>query len=201
MTNNQLLKKTDLEQAELWVRPVRLQDGSGSKMTYSAPNENTTHSNQPPLPSSPQTPPPQTARLQRLVHELAAQLADDKERLLGELQPHLVRLAVAIARRIVGTEIRQNRRVVQQTVRAALDELSYATRLQVRAHPDDEPLVRQILSTDGAITGNFLEMRVVADSRVERGGCVVESDRGIIDASIPTQFVQLQKTLLAYLDE
>ena len=135
------------------------------------------------------------------MHDLAAQLAHDKERLLGELQPHLVRLAVAIARRIVGAEIRQDRQVVQRTVRAALDELAYATGLQVRVHPDEERIIRQTLSTDETFIGNFSEIKVIADPGVERGGCVVESDRGIIDATIPTQFLQLQKSLVAYLEK
>jgi len=100
----------------------------------------------------------------------------------------------------VAAEIRQDRQVVERTVRAALEELSFATKLQVRVHPDDEPIIRQILTVDETIVSKFSEMKVIADPTVERGGCVVESDRGIIDASIPTQFVQLQKTLLSYLE-
>lgn len=199
--NSRLLKKASLDQTGLWLRPVRLQDAGGNETMHSAPDDNATQLNQPSLPPSPETPPTQITRLQRLVHDLAAQLTRDKERLLGELQPHLVRLAVAIARRIVGAEIRQDRQVVQRTVRAALDELSHATGLQVRVHPDEERIIRQTLSTDETFIGNFSEIKVIADPSVERGGCMVESDRGIIDATIPTQFVQLQKSLLAYLEK
>jgi len=189
---SRLLKKTSLDQAGLWVRPMRF----GAVSAAEAPAA----SQQVASPSPPQVQPMQIARLQRLVHDLTTQLTHDKERLLGELAPHLVCLAIAIARRIVAAEIRQDRQVVERTVRAALEELSFATNLQIRVHPDDESIIQQILTVDETMVSKFSEMKVIADPTVERGGCVVESERGIIDASIPTQFAQLQETLLSYLE-
>ncbi len=163
-------------------------------------------SNPAPQPSSSDPPTTQISearRLENLVHDLITQLAHDKERLLEELQPQVVRLSIAIARRIVEAEIRQDRRIVQRTVRAALKELAYASGLRIRVHPDDEPLIQQIVTTDDMIMSNFAPVILVPDPSVQRGGCVVEveSDRGIIDATISTQFVQLQKSLLAYIQD
>ena len=103
----------------------------------------------------------------------------------------------------IEAEIRQDRRIVQRTVRAALKELAYASGLRIRVHPDDEPLIQQIVTTDDMIMSNFAPVTLVPDPSVQRGGCVVEveSDRGIIDATISTQFVQLQKSLLAYIQD
>ena len=39
-------------------------------------------------------------------------------------------------------------------------------------------------------------VRVVADERVMRGGCKVESEVGLIDASVDTQFEQVSRELL-----
>lgn len=201
--SSRLIKKSSLGAEGVWVRPVRLANGSNSQaLPDNRPMIRSQPLGQPSVPFVEQDGEPvPTDRLKRLVHDLTIQLAQDRERLLAELQPHLVRLAISIARRIVGAEIRQDRRVVQRTVRAALEELSYAAGVQVRVHPDDELLVRELFMTDQTIIGNLGEPRVMADPGVERGGCVVECDRGIIDANIPTQFVELQKSLLAYLQE
>ncbi len=141
------------------------------------------------------------ARIRHLLHDLTTQLARDRERLLDELRPHVVRLAISIARRIVAAEIRQDRRVVERTVKAALDEVACEGELQVRVHPDDRPLVEQALATDDTVLGRFSHLRVIADRGVERGGCVVESDHGILDANIPTQFGRIQTTLLTSIEQ
>jgi len=71
--------------------------------------------------------------------------------------------------------------VAQEAIEALL--LS-ARHVSVRVHPDDQPLVAQgaaeILQARGA--------RLVADPAVTRGGCLVESDIGIIDASIESRW-------------
>jgi len=196
---NRLLKKTALDQAGVLVRPVQLAANPQSPAHPAPPSPH-------PQPSSSNPPTTQISeaeRLENLAHDLITQLAHDKERLLEELQPQVVRLSIAIARRIVEAEIRQDRRIVQRTVRAALKELAYASGLQIRVHPDDEPLIQQIVTTDEEIMSNFSPVTLVPDPSVQRGGCVVEveSDRGTIDATISTQFVQLQKSLLAYIQD
>ena len=143
----------------------------------------------------------QLARIRSVLHDLTTQLAHDKERLLDELRPHLVRLAISIAQRIVAAEIHQDWQMVERTVRAALKELSCEGELQVRVHPDDKATIEQALGADETILSGISELRVIADPSVERGGCIVESDYGTIDANIPTQFAQLQRTLLAYLED
>ena len=179
------------------MRPVRLAATPQSPAHPAAPNPA-------PQPSSSDPPATQISearRLEDLAHDLITQLAHDKERLLEEIQPQVVRLAIAIARRIVEAEIRQDRRIVQRTVRTALEDLAYASGVQIRVHPNDEPLIQQVVTTDDMIISSFSPVTVVPDPSVQRGGCVVESDRGIIDATISTQFVQLQKSLLAYIQD
>ena len=189
---NHLVKKTDIDHSGLWVRPVRLESSFGQKTVLRQEDA---------AGSEPYIERDQMARIRHLLHDLTTQLAHDKQRLLDELRPHVVRLAIGIARRIVAAEIRQDRRIVERTVKAALDELACEGELQVHVHPDDRVMVERAVAIDGAILGRFSDLRVVADPGVERGGCVLESDHGIIDANIPTQFARIQRTLLAYLEQ
>lgn len=196
---SRLLKKTDIDEAGLWVQPVRLENSFEPE--YEPAPEVATSSQGPTAPGEPDIEGEQMARVRHLLHDLTTQLAHDKQRLLEELQPHVVRLAVSIARRIVAAEISQDRRIIERTVKAALDELACEGELHVRVHPGDRPLVERALAADETVLGQLCDLRVIADPSVERGGCVVESDHGIIDADIPTQFAQIQRTLLAYLEQ
>lgn len=190
---SRLLKKSEMDEAGLWVRPVRL----APDFAEAAPPTPLVA----PAAAEADSEAAHFARIRHLLHDLTTQLAHDKERLLDELQPHLVRLALAIARRIVAAEIRQDQHLVERTVRAALEELACEGELHVRVHPDDAPLVRRVLATEESFGEGFSDLRVLADQTIERGGCIVESDHGIIDADIPTQFAQIQRTLLAYLEQ
>lgn len=190
-----LLKKTDIEQQGIWVRPVLDKEGftteSELELKPTASDQSADGSVEPAADLQ------SLARIRHVLHDLATQLAQDKQRLLEQLRPHLVELAISIARRIVAAEISQDRRIVERTVKAAMDELATGGELQVRVHPGERTSVERVLAGDEAIMGQFSNMRVIADSNIKRGGCVVESDYGIIDANLPTQFAQIQKALLA----
>jgi len=194
-----LLKKADIDQRGLWVRPVRFESGFGQETN---PLSNPPDSDGTAVaPIDLQDEAAQRMRIRNLLHDLTTQLAHDKERLLEELQPHIVRLAIAIARRIVAAEIRQNPRVVERTVKAALEDLACHGELHVRVHPDDRPVVQELLESDETLLGQLSNLRVIGDSSIKRGGCIVESDYEIIDADIPTQLAQIHRSLPTYIEQ
>ncbi len=197
--SERLLKKADVDQRGLWVRPVRFKSGFGHDTN--PPSNPADSDGTAPASADLQDGSAQRARIRNLLHDLTTQLAHDKERLLEELQPHLVRLAIAIARRIVAAEIRQDRRVIERTVKAALEDLACHGELHVRVHPDDQPVVQNILQTDETLLGRLSNLRVIGDSSIERGGCIVESDYEIIDADIPIQLAQIHRSLSGYVEQ
>ncbi len=196
---NRLLKKTDIDRAGLWLQPVGAEPSFAQEVALAPESVPSRQSS--PAPLEPDVQGEQIARIRHVLHHLTTQLAHDKQRLLDELLPHVVRLAITIARRIVAAEIRQDSRVVERTVKAALDELACEGELQVHVHPDERTIVTRALEADGTLPGRLTDLRVIADRSIEQGGCVVHSDHGIIDANISTQFAQIQETLLAYLEQ
>jgi flagellar assembly protein FliH len=105
------------------------------------------------------------------------------------LQQDLARaLAVSathLARQIVRSEVASRPELIATVAQEALDTLLMSARqVVVRVHPDDQPLVAQgaaeALSARGA--------RLVADASIARGGCLVESDIGVVDASIAARW-------------
>ena len=92
---------------------------------------------------------------------------------------------VSWARRVGGGERGANPQQVPAVAHVVLGALLLSARhITVRVHPDDHPLVAQgaeeVLKARGA--------RLLADAGLTRGGCVVESDIGIVDASIESRW-------------
>lgn len=111
--------------------------------------------------------------------------------LLRKAEQQVVQLSLAIARRIVQREITLDRELVAAMGRVALDRLSTASAATIRLHPDDYAAVVRgsASSSDGATS-------IVADPMVRRGGCLVQSDLGVIDLGVDAQIQEIARTLL-----
>lgn len=116
-------------------------------------------------------------------------LAESYSRQLDALQQDMARaLAVSathLARQIVRSELTQRPELVAAVAQEAVDTLlRSAQHITLRVHPDDHVLVTQgaadVLEARGA--------RVLSDASITRGGCVVESDIGVIDASVEARW-------------
>jgi flagellar assembly protein FliH len=108
---------------------------------------------------------------------------------LGGLQQDMARsLALAatqLARQIVRAELASQPVLITKIAQEAIDTLLLSAKhITLRVHPDDQPFVAQgageVLAARGA--------RLLADASMSRGGCVVESDIGVIDASLETRW-------------
>lgn len=107
----------------------------------------------------------------------------------------LVRLSVRIAEKIIGEELRTRPETVVDIVRECLRGIRNQQNLTVRVSPGErEEVQRQVASLHSAIAlGGSLQ--VVADPAVLTGGCIVESERGIVDARLQTQLGLLEDVL------
>jgi flagellar assembly protein FliH len=109
-------------------------------------------------------------QLEQLEHGLAVQVAE---------------VAVALARQVVRSELTTRPEFVATVVQEALAvALAAAQQVTVHLHPDDHALVQahagEALAARGA--------RLVPDAALARGGCVVETEMGVIDASLEARW-------------
>ena len=122
-----------------------------------------------------------TAQLGQLTQSYGEEL----DALQQDMARALAVSATHLARQIVRSEIAAQPELVATVAQEALDTLLMSARqITVRVHPDDHPLVVQgaaeVLAARGA--------RLLADASIARGGCLVESDIGVVDASVAARW-------------
>ena len=131
------------------------------------------------------------AMLRRLAQTLD-ELAEVRLAMIRQTERQMVQLALAIAKRVVRREVMLDRELTLTMARVALDRLGNSTSVTIRLHPDDfHATVRR---HDDLHAGQ--RVTVVADPAVSRGGCLVESDFGYVDASVDAQFHEIARALL-----
>jgi flagellar assembly protein FliH len=130
---------------------------------------------------------PVLERYTRTVDELAAA----RRRMRREAEEDVVRLGLAIGRRIVRRELTIDPEAVLGVVKAAFDRLEHREVDRVRLNPEDAPLVKRML----AETPGRTAIEVVPDPRLDRGSAIFETARGNLDASVDTQLAEIQRGL------
>jgi len=130
---------------------------------------------------------PVVERLTRAIQELA----NWKPRLRREAEGDLLRLAVAMARRILRREIVLDPDAMHGLILGALEKLQSQEICRVRVHPAHAPLVTACLGQGTA--GAAVE--VLPDPSRELGTVIFETERGNLDASVESQLREIERGL------
>jgi flagellar assembly protein FliH len=131
------------------------------------------------------------AMLRRLTDTLE-ELTTLREQMIHQTERQMVQLALAIARRIVHREVSIDQDLLIAMARVALDRLGESAQVTVRLNPQDFEATSAVRSTEWAGT----HVAVVADARVGRGGCSVESDFGLMNVGVDAQIHEIARALL-----
>ena len=120
-----------------------------------------------------------------------------RERMKTESEKALLHLAVRVAEKIVGEQLRLHPDTIVPIVREALKSVGQERQLTLLVHPDHREMVQANLDRLQAMVGSSRQIHLVANPDVAPGGCVVESELGVIDAKLETQLKCLEQTLLS----
>jgi flagellar assembly protein FliH len=129
------------------------------------------------------------------LNALFDSITKDASRFAGDLEREAYRFAVAVAERIVKREITLDESVVMRQMREAIRRIVGVEIITVRVHPEDEVLVRSHRSAMLSSSDSVREILIEGDESIERGGCILESSTGNVDARIGSQLRQIETAL------
>ncbi len=127
------------------------------------------------------------SRLTRTIEEMSK----SKARFRAEVEEDAVKLALAIARKVLNRELTSDPEALAGLARVALDKLNLRELQRVRVHPGDVQTIERMLNASSAPK----RVEVIADGTLERGGAIFETDRGRLDASVTTQLGEIERGL------
>jgi flagellar assembly protein FliH len=132
------------------------------------------------------------SRFTTIVEDFLAQ----REELLKSSEETVLRLALAVARRVTLEAIEVNEEVVLGTVRSALRHIIDKENVTIRVNPEDLKIVREHSSEWLGIAEGTRSLEIEEDERIRRGGCLVETEAGNVEAQIDKQIQTLEKALI-----
>lgn len=120
-----------------------------------------------------------------------AGLTDLRDKVMRESEADLLTLSIMVARRVIQREIGLDPQILAGVISTALDAVSDLDRVTIRLHPEDYALVNS--DRERFVTGIGRESLVTLapDGQIMRGGCMVDTPTGTIDARIETQLEEI----------
>lgn len=118
--------------------------------------------------------------------------AHDVQNAVRQLEPLVVELALIVAGRIVENEIAACPLYLRDVLRSALAAAGNVKVVRVRVHPEDHELVDA-----GLVSDLSFGVEIVADPGVARGGCIVDTAAGFVEAQPEERLAELRRQILA----
>jgi flagellar biosynthesis/type III secretory pathway protein FliH len=134
----------------------------------------------------------------------ARELSATVEELTTRTETVAIDLALRIAEQALGAAIAVDAERVIDVVRGALRRLVERERVLLLVNPDDLDIVRERVADLVGELGGIEHCEVQAERRVARGGAVVRTEEGEVDATLDTKLARAREVLedeLARTDE
>jgi flagellar assembly protein FliH len=129
------------------------------------------------------------------ISEAVAELELIRERLRQQAEGDLIRLAITVAERVVHREMVLDPDALGALVKTAFAKVQAREVSRVRLHPALESVVTKTLERCGA-----RETVLMPDPGLKPGELLFETSQGVLDASLKSQFNEIERALLARLD-
>lgn len=135
-------------------------------------------------------------RLVGRLHIILDRAMDKRAEILAETESQVVELVLLVAKKVVKVISENQKNVVVQNIQQALRKLKTKSDVIVRVNLADLQLSTEHVKDFVQMTENAKKIQIVEDGAVDRGGCVIETDFGEIDARISSQLSELEEKIL-----
>ena len=121
---------------------------------------------------------------------------DKRNLIIEESETQLINLVLLISQKVIKVISENQKNVVINNVIQALRKLKTRGEVVVRVNLADVQLTTDHIKDFMRMVDNIRSITVLEDSTVDRGGCIIETDFGEIDARIASQLNEIKDRIL-----
>ncbi|MEN6348088.1 MAG: FliH/SctL family protein [Syntrophomonas sp.] len=129
--------------------------------------------------------------------EILEEARQTKLEMMKTSEPDMVRLAMAVAKKVIVGELSTNPNIIINILRQALGFLDQPGNVTVYVNPADVAKIFEVMETESFtdVGTNDVNINVYADNRISPGGCILDSDAGSVDAQVETRITSVEKAV------
>jgi flagellar assembly protein FliH len=130
------------------------------------------------------------------LHIILSKSIEKRFDILKDSEAQVIHLILQIARKVVKVISENQKNIVINNTIQALQKLKNKSDVVIRVNLADLNLVTEHTKDIINMIENVKSITVMEDSTVDRGGCVIETDFGEIDARIAAQLREIEERIL-----
>jgi len=128
---------------------------------------------------------------------LLEEARQSKLKVFRSYEADMVRLVMAMVKKVIAGELKTNPDIIINILQEAIDFLDRPENITVYVNPQEVENILEVMDkgylTD--IGSNNINMDIKADERISRGGCLLESDAGSVDAQLETRIASVNNAI------
>lgn len=130
-----------------------------------------------------------------LKSNLGAFMSSEK-RVFDALAPELVEISLEIAKKIIKHEVQMDPQIVIDTVLDIMRNIpKNEPKLTIKVNPAQSQYVKDNLPEQLTLLGVESKLSIVSDENITEGSCILQTNNGVVDASIEAQLDIIQNAL------
>lgn len=124
----------------------------------------------------------------RSINQDVFHVEDYKKVLKNDMQKKILPLSLATAKKIVGEEMKLNPNAIVDIVLEAIKKVTQSYHVKLKVFPEDYAELEKHKKIILEKLGNIETFSIEASKDVPKGGCIIETEHGIINATLDNQF-------------
>ena len=140
------------------------------------------------------------AMAEKVMHDFENAISsaiNERQRLLEDAKTNILSLVMQISRKVTFDAVSVDPEATLHIISKVVDSLVDKSFIRIKVNPDHLPIVEQNIDRFLKNNSTIKEIKIEPDSRVNYGGCLIETPTGDIDARLDSQLNSIEQTLIS----
>jgi len=133
-----------------------------------------------------------TEMLKRAVEQIEL----ERQKMVMENEKEVLKMVMTIARKVIKKETEIDPEIIIRVARDALKQIADARKIVIKVNPLDWKKVKEKKQEILPPEISQDSIQIEEDKSIQRGGCIVKTEKEIIDARIDQQISEIEKVLM-----
>jgi flagellar assembly protein FliH len=131
----------------------------------------------------------------KATQHLVEELSEFRKEMYDKVEREMIEMVIALTKRVIHFEFSKREDAVQNMIRLAVQSVLDRESMVIKIHPTDKEYADSFLPELHHMYSEIKNITFVTHSGIERGGCVIETNFGVIDARIEKLEEQIDRIL------
>jgi len=131
-----------------------------------------------------------------MLKRAAEQIELERQKMVMENEREVLKMVMTIARKVIKKETEIDPEIIIRVARDALKQIADARKIVIKVNPLDWKKVKERMREILPPESSQDSIQIEEDRSIQRGGCIVKTEKEIIDARIDQQISEIEKVLM-----